>query len=94
MENELSNTKYINGGLLDWLDDEFAFEALKYSVEKKTKESNEIIKKIKANLIADNNDEVKYVVNISDEQKEAIKNGTLKLDRLIYNRVVNFSHSF
>ena len=80
MENELSNTKYINGGLLDWLDDEFAFEALKYSVEKKTKESNEIIKKIKANLIADNNDEVKYVVNISDEQKEAIKNGTLKLD--------------
>lgn len=80
MENELSNTKYINSELLDWLDDEFAFEALKYSVEKKTKESDEIIKKIKANLIADNNDEVKYVVNISDEQKEAIKNGTLKLD--------------
>ena len=80
MENELSNTKYINGELLDWLDDEFAFEALKYSVEKKTKESDEIIKKIKANLIADNNDEVRYVVNISDEQKEAIKNGTLKLD--------------
>lgn len=80
MENELSNTKYINGELLDWLDDEFAFEALKYSIEKKTKESDEIIKKIKANLIADNNDEVKYVVNISDEQKEAIKNGTLKLD--------------
>ena len=50
MENELSNTKYINGGLLDWLDDEFAFEALKYSVEKKTKESNEIIKKISNNL--------------------------------------------
>lgn len=80
MENELSNTKYINGELLDWLNDEFAFEALKYSIEKKTKESDEIIKKIKANLIADNNDEVKYVVNISDEQKEAIKNGTLKLD--------------
>ena len=46
MENELSNTKYINGELLDWLDDEFAFEALKYSIEKKTKESDEIIKKI------------------------------------------------
>ena len=80
MENELSNTNYINGELLDWLDDEFAFESLKSSVQQKTKESNEIIGKIKANLIAEDNDEVKYVVNLSDEQKEAIKNGTLKID--------------
>lgn len=80
MENELSNTNYIDGELLDWLDDEFAFESLKSSVQQKTKESNEIIGKIKANLIAEDNDEVKYVVNLSDEQKEAIKNGTLKLD--------------
>ena len=73
----------ISDSFEDWYDDQFSIEKFRdrlISSDKKAKEIIDII--IDCFGSAENNDEeTEYVVNMPDEIKEGIKNGTIRLDK-------------
>ncbi len=81
----MNNSQFKNDDLLVLFDDQFNLETLKKLFAKQEEKSNGILSKIRdvtspANEQIENSADVKLIVDLSDEQKQAYKEGTLKLE--------------
>lgn len=82
MNKKLDNKQlFINYELLDLFDEQFNIDSFEYNIKTRFNESDQIINTIYESATGNKKDEdVKLVVNMSDELKEAYKNGDIKLD--------------
>ncbi|MBR0461969.1 MAG: hypothetical protein IJJ00_04570 [Erysipelotrichaceae bacterium] len=76
-----SKVYFKNNELLDLFSDQFSLKSFKDNIDHRTDESDSVLNAIdKAVSKKNDKDDVKLVVNLTDEQKQAYADGTLKLD--------------
>lgn len=79
-KDSISKQLFRNYELLDLYNDQFSFDSFQNSIKAKNEESREIIDTVVNTASKKEDDDIKLVVNLSDEMKEAYKNGDIKLD--------------
>lgn len=79
-KSNIVKNNFINYELLDLYSDQFSIDSFKDNIKVKSNESNEIINTVVKAASNKEGDDVKLIVNLSDEMKEAYKNGDIKLD--------------
>ena len=81
LSNGNETIKFHGDELLELFDDQFSLKAFEEKIDKRSDESNKIINEVERVVSSkENNDDIKLVVDLTDEMKEAYKNGELKLD--------------
>ena len=80
MSNFNQNEDLFNESLLNLYDEQFKYSAFKTLISKKNREANKLMNNIFESISQDD-DDVKFIVDLSDEMKEKYKQGLLKFDK-------------
>ena len=75
------NEDLFNDGLLNLYDEQFEYSAFKTLISKKNREANQFMNNIFESINQEESDDVKLVVDLSDEMKEKYRQGLLKFDK-------------
>lgn len=75
------NPNLFDEDLLNLYDEQFKYSAFKTLISKKNREANQFINNIFESINQEESDDVKLVVDLSDEMKEKYKQGLLKFDK-------------
>ena len=75
------NEDLFNDGLLNLYDEQFKYSAFKTLISKKNREANQFMNNIFESINQEESDDVKLVVDLSDEMKEKYRQGLLKFDK-------------
>lgn len=67
--------------LLNLYDEQFKYSTFKALISKKNNEANKLMNHIFGSISQEEDDDVKFVVDLSDEMKEQYKKGLLKFDK-------------
>jgi hypothetical protein len=81
MSNFNQNEDLFNESLLNLYDEQFKYSAFKTLISKKNREANQFMNNILESINQEESDDVKLVVDLSDEMKEKYKQGLLKFDK-------------
>lgn len=81
MSNFNQNEDLFNESLLNLYDEQFKYSAFKTLISKKNREAKKLMNNIFESISQDDNDDVKFIVDLSDEMKEKYKQGLLKFDK-------------
>ena len=72
---------FVNSELLELFEDQFSADSFRMAIDRKYKESNQIISTVIGSATGkEKEDDVKFVVNLPDDMKDAYKNGDIKFD--------------
>lgn len=75
------NPNLFDEDLLNLYDEQFKYSAFKTLISKKNREANQFMNNIFESINQEESDDVKLVVDLSDEMKEKYKQGLLKFDK-------------
>ncbi len=81
MLNTQSSYEIFDEELLDLYNQQFNYDSFKKLIKNKTNQSNEIINRVVTSFDTENKEDIKYVVKLSDEQKEQLEDGIIKFDQ-------------